>query len=135
QQVSRNGVLGSFTHPLSNGSVLSAAGHERVAADLGNRCRAPLRHHHLQLAAQERYYCFHALLPKGGESTDVRTPDANRRGPQRQGLENVRASAKTAVDENRYFAGSSRNNFRQAFNRSAGAGILMAAVIGDNDAV
>jgi hypothetical protein len=65
----------------------------------------------------------------------VRTPDPNRRGPESQGLENVRASSKTAVDENRYFADSPSDDFRQAFNRSSGACILMAAMIGDDDSV
>ena len=40
----------------------SAAGHERVAADLGYRCRAGLGHHHLQLAAQQRDDRLHTLL-------------------------------------------------------------------------
>jgi len=65
----------------------------------------------------------------------VRTPDSNRRSPDRQGLENVRASPETAVDENRYFAGSPSDDFRQTFNRSSAACILVTAMIGDDDSV
>jgi hypothetical protein len=61
--------------------------------------------------------------------------DPNRRSPERQGLENVRASPKSAVDENRYSTGSPSDDFRQTFNRSPAACILMAAMIGDDDSV
>jgi hypothetical protein len=63
----------------------------------------------------------------------VRTPDPNRRGPERQGLENT--SPKTTVDENRYFAGSPSDDFMQTFNRSSAACIVMTAMIGDDDSV
>src|SRR6266404_4705178 len=108
---------------------------ERVAADLGDRGRAGLGHDNLQFPPKNLDHGFDAFLSEGRKPPDVRAPYSNRRGSKRQRFENIRAASKSAVDEDRYLTCGSLHDLRQAFDCAPGAGVLMAAVIGNDNGI
>src|SRR6267154_5341385 len=65
----------------------------------------------------------------------MRAPYPNRRGSKSQRFENVRAASETAVDEDRYLTCGSLHDLRQALDGAPGAGVLMAAVIGNDNGI
>ena len=55
-----------------------------------------------------------AFLPEGREAPDVRPPDPDRIGAERQRLEDVGAATQAAVHEHRNTAGDCRRDFGEA---------------------
>ena len=106
----------------SRGSVLLAVG----LADMSWRYRrqagrAHLGHDRLELAPQDREHRLDTVLAEGCEPPQVGSADAHGRSAEGDGLEDVRTSAKAAVDQDRDSTPDGSDDLRKRRDRGEAA--------------
>src|SRR5476651_557836 len=106
-----------------------------VTRDAGERWRACLSHDVSQLSVENVDDLLHAALAEGRQSPNLRTPDADGRGAEREGLEYIGSAPDASVQKYRYAAANSRRNLGKTLQRGSQRFFVAAAVIGDDDAI
>jgi hypothetical protein len=110
-------------------------GHDERPADLRDGAYAALPHDQLQLGAQKIDHFLNARLSESRQAPAIGTADRNAARPERQSLEDVRASAEAAIYKNSDFAAGAGYNFGQTLDGASSGLFRASAVVGDDDTV
>src|SRR5712692_6176439 len=94
-----------------------------------------LRHHEIELPAENGEHAFDARLTECGDSPHVRASDANGAGAEGDRFEDVGSTAEAAIDQHRNTVPYNLNDFRQTVDRRSPALCGTSAVIGNDDPV
>src|SRR5215467_7818888 len=81
-----------------------------------DRTYATLLHGDLKLGVQNLEHALDTGLAEGAEPPQIRPPDADSLGAERERLDDVGAAAESAVDEDGNSSGDDPAHFRQAVN-------------------
>lgn len=106
-----------------------------IGSDGGDCWGAAELHAADEFLSEQFHHVGDAFAAGGCESVDVGSADADRVSAQRQGFEDVGASAEAAVDQDGDFALNGVHDFREGFDGAAAAFELTAPMIGDDEAI
>ena len=103
--------------------------------EIAHRAAAGERKHPLQLLAQDRQRPGNARFAAGGEAIQGGTTEQHTIGAQREGLGDIRATAKAAVNQHLHAVTHRCDDFGQGFNRRRRAIQAAATVVGHHHAL